>query len=42
MTLRALIAEDHGAVRKGLRLLIEQHTERVVVGEAANGERRSI
>lgn len=37
MTLRVLIAEDHGVVRKGLRLLLEQHTEIVVVGEAANG-----
>jgi two-component system, NarL family, response regulator NreC len=37
MTVRVLIAEDHGVVRKGLRLLLEQHTEIVVVGEAANG-----
>jgi len=37
MTVRILIAEDHGVVRKGLRLLLEQHTEIVVVGEAANG-----
>jgi two-component system, NarL family, response regulator NreC len=37
MTLKVLIAEDHGVVRKGLRLLLEQHKEIVVVGEAANG-----
>jgi YesN/AraC family two-component response regulator len=37
MTLKVLIAEDHGVVRKGLRLLFEQHPELVVVGEAANG-----
>ena len=37
MTVRVLIAEDHGVVRKGLRLLLEQHTELVVIGEAANG-----
>ena len=37
MPLKILIAEDHGVVRKGLRLLLEQHTELVVVGEAANG-----
>ena len=32
-----LIADDHGVVRKGLRLLLEQHAELSVVGEAANG-----
>jgi two-component system response regulator NreC len=37
MPLKVLIAEDHGVVRKGLRLLLEQHTELVVIGEAANG-----
>jgi two-component system response regulator NreC len=37
MPLNVLIAEDHGVVRKGLRLLLEQHTELVVIGEAANG-----
>jgi DNA-binding NarL/FixJ family response regulator len=37
MTLRVLVAEDHGVVRKGLRLLLEQYTELVVAGEAANG-----
>ncbi len=32
-----LIADDHGVVRKGLRLLLEQYSELSVVGEAANG-----
>jgi DNA-binding NarL/FixJ family response regulator len=32
-----LVADDHGVVRKGLRLLLEQYPELVVVGEAANG-----
>ena len=37
MKLQVLIADDHGVVRKGLRLLLEQHSELVVIGEAANG-----
>ena len=37
MTFKVLIADDHGVVRKGLRLLLEQYPELVVVGEAANG-----
>jgi two-component system, NarL family, response regulator NreC len=37
MSLKVLIADDHGVVRKGLRLLLEQYPELVVVGEAANG-----
>jgi two-component system response regulator NreC len=37
MQFKVLIADDHGVVRKGLRLLIEQYPELVVVGEAANG-----
>jgi two-component system, NarL family, response regulator NreC len=37
MTYKVLIADDHGVVRKGLRLLLEQYPELVVVGEAANG-----
>jgi two-component system response regulator NreC len=37
MRLKVLIADDHGVVRKGLRLLLEQYPELVVVGEAANG-----
>lgn len=37
MKLKVLIADDHGLVRKGLRLLLEQYSELEVVGEAANG-----
>jgi DNA-binding NarL/FixJ family response regulator len=37
MKLKVLIADDHGVVRKGLRLLLEQYPELSVVGEAANG-----
>lgn len=35
--IRILIADDHGIVRKGLRLQLEQHEEFQVVGEAADG-----
>ncbi len=31
------IADDHGVVRKGLRLLLEQYSEMDVVGEAPDG-----
>jgi two-component system, NarL family, response regulator NreC len=37
MKLKVLIADDHGVVRKGLRLLLEQYPEIDVAGEAANG-----
>jgi two-component system, NarL family, response regulator NreC len=37
MKCRVLIADDHGVVRKGLRLLLEQYPEIAVVGEASNG-----
>jgi DNA-binding NarL/FixJ family response regulator len=37
MKLKILIADDHGVVRKGLRLLLEEYSELEVVGEAANG-----
>jgi two-component system response regulator NreC len=37
MKLKVLIADDHGVVRKGLRLLLEQYPEIEVAGEAANG-----
>jgi two-component system, NarL family, response regulator NreC len=37
MKQKVLIADDHGVVRKGLRLLLEQYAEIEVVGEAANG-----
>jgi DNA-binding NarL/FixJ family response regulator len=35
--IRILIADDHGIVRKGLRLQLEQHAEFEVVGEATEG-----
>jgi len=35
--IRILIADDHGIVRKGLRLQLEQNTEFEVVGEATEG-----
>ncbi len=34
---RILIADDHGVMRKGLRLQLEQHAGLEVVGEAADG-----
>src|SRR6202020_1014398 len=37
MIIKVLIADDHGVVRKGLRLLLEQYPELAVIGEAANG-----
>jgi two-component system, NarL family, response regulator YdfI len=36
-TIRLLIADDHEVVRDGLRLLLEDEAEFVVVGEAGNG-----
>ena len=35
--IRVLIADDHGVMRKGLRLQLEQHEGIEVVGEAADG-----
>lgn len=35
--IKVLIADDHGIVRKGLRLQLEQHAEFEVVGEASDG-----
>jgi two-component system response regulator NreC len=37
MKIKVLIADDHGVVRKGLRLLLEQYHEIEVLGEASNG-----
>lgn len=34
---RVLIADDHGIVRRGLRLQLEQHADIVVAGEASDG-----
>lgn len=38
MTVRVLLAEDHAAVRAGLRLILEADAEIDVVAEAADGE----
>ncbi len=35
---RVLIADDHEAVRKGVRSLLENQQELTVIGEATNGE----
>ena len=35
--LRILIADDHGIVRTGLKLLLERVEDMLVVGEAADG-----
>ena len=35
--IRILIADDHGIIRKGLRLQLEQHSDFEVVGEATEG-----
>jgi two-component system, NarL family, response regulator NreC len=35
--IRLVIADDHGVVRKGLRLLLEQYPEIEVIGEAPDG-----
>jgi RNA polymerase sigma factor (sigma-70 family) len=37
MSIRILIADDHGIVRKGLRLQLEQNKRFSVIGEAADG-----
>jgi DNA-binding NarL/FixJ family response regulator len=37
MTIRILIADDHGLMRQGLRLLLEQSPDMIVVGEAEDG-----
>jgi len=38
MAIRVLIADDHGVVRKGLRIFLGRDPEVAVVGEAADGE----
>lgn len=35
--IRVLICDDHGVMRRGLRLQLEQHPDLQVVGEAADG-----
>ena len=37
MSLRILLADDHGVVRKGLRFILERQLGMEVVGEAADG-----
>ena len=37
MSIRVLLADDHGVVRKGLRFLLERHSGMEVVGEAGDG-----
>lgn len=37
MTVRVLLADDHAAIRSGLRLMLEQSGDITVVGEAADG-----
>ena len=37
-TTRVLIADDHEAVRRGLRSVLEENSELKVIGEAVNGE----
>lgn len=37
MTVRVLLADDHAAIRSGLRLMLEQSGGITVVGEAADG-----
>jgi DNA-binding NarL/FixJ family response regulator len=36
-TIRVVLADDHGVVRAGLRALLEQQRDMLVVGEAADG-----
>ena len=38
MSIRVLIADDHGIVRSGLRLLLEREAGIEVIGEAAAGD----
>jgi two-component system response regulator NreC len=35
--IRVLLADDHNLMRSGLRLVVEQHADLVVVGEAGDG-----
>ena len=37
MTVRIVIADDHGIIREGLRMFLERDPELEIVGEAANG-----
>ena len=35
--MKVLIADDHGIVRSGLRMLLERQTDIEVIGEAGDG-----
>ena len=37
MSIKILVADNHGIVRQGIRALIEKHSDMEVVGEAENG-----
>jgi DNA-binding NarL/FixJ family response regulator len=37
MSIRVLLADDHGVVRKGLRFLLERQPDMEIVGEAGDG-----
>lgn len=37
MTTKILLADDHGIIREGLRLLLDQQKDMEVIGEASNG-----
>ena len=37
MSIRVLLADDHGVVRKGLRFLLERQPGVEIAGEAADG-----
>ena len=42
MTIRVLLADDHSAIRAGLRLVLEAAPDIEVVAEAADGESRCV
>ena len=39
MTMRILIADDHGVIRQGLKALVDQQADMEVVGEAEDGRK---
>ncbi len=39
MALRILLADDHALVRQGIRLILEEYPELIVIGEAESGAR---
>lgn len=38
MAIRLLIADDHAVVRKGIRLLLEDESDLLIIGEASDGD----